>query len=149
MAHKILRAKSHTYTSDLSRPAPTIAPSALWCGRTLLVLLATLSAVLLSGGDALAQGSVAGDKAALTALYNATDGSNWTNNTNWLSNEPLSKWYGVTINDDGRNWMPPTASSPPCRWKRGWIGNRQVDRLAGCPRTELGGKHEKSNQLIG
>ena len=30
------------------------------------------------------------------ALYNATDGANWTDNTNWLSNEPLSEWHGVT-----------------------------------------------------
>ena len=38
------------YTSDLSRPYRASAPSAsatcLWCGRTLLVLLAILSAVL-------------------------------------------------------------------------------------------------------
>ena len=27
------------------------------------------------------------DREALTALYNATDGANWTNNGNWLSNQ--------------------------------------------------------------
>ena len=47
---KILRAKSPYCTSDPSLHARTIAPSAsatcLWCGRTLLVLLAILSAVL-------------------------------------------------------------------------------------------------------
>ena len=42
------------------------------------------------------------DRAALVALYNATDGDNWTNNTNWLSNEPIGDWYGVTTNADGR-----------------------------------------------
>ena len=36
------------------------------------------------------------------AFYNATGGANWTFNTNWLSNEPLSEWRGVTTNDDGR-----------------------------------------------
>ncbi|WP_366940978.1 leucine-rich repeat domain-containing protein, partial [uncultured Polaribacter sp.] len=36
--------------------------------------------------------------AALKALYNATDGVNWTNNTNWLDDEiPVSDWYGITV----------------------------------------------------
>ena len=42
------------------------------------------------------------DKAALVALYNATDGANWTNNTNWLSDWPLGEWHGVTTDADGR-----------------------------------------------
>ena len=41
----------------------------------------------------------AGDRGALVALYNATDGANWANNENWLSDEPLSTWYGVTVSD--------------------------------------------------
>jgi len=32
----------------------------------------------------------------LVALYNATDGANWTNNTNWLSDRPIDEWYGVS-----------------------------------------------------
>ena len=42
------------------------------------------------------------DRAALVALYNATDGPNWTNNHNWLSEAPIGEWYGVTTDDDGR-----------------------------------------------
>ena len=42
------------------------------------------------------------DRAVLVALYEATNGNNWTNNTNWLSNKPLDEWYGVTTDDDGR-----------------------------------------------
>ena len=38
----------------------------------------------------------------LVALYNATDGRNWTNNTNWLSNAPIGRWHGVTTDEDGR-----------------------------------------------
>ena len=45
---------------------------------------------------------MATDKAALVALYNATDGPNWTTNTNWTSEEPLSSWHGVSTNSDGR-----------------------------------------------
>ncbi|NNF03172.1 MAG: hypothetical protein HKN17_01795, partial [Rhodothermales bacterium] len=36
------------------------------------------------------------DRQALIELYNSTDGANWINNTNWLTGEPISEWYGVT-----------------------------------------------------
>ena len=42
------------------------------------------------------------DRAALVALYNATDGPNWTNNTHWLSNRPIGEWHGVTTDASGR-----------------------------------------------
>ena len=38
------------------------------------------------------------DEAALVAFYNATDGPNWTNNTNWLTDAPLGDWAGVSAN---------------------------------------------------
>ena len=47
-------------------------------------------------------GTAASDRAALVALYNATDGPNWENNTNWLTDEPIGKWYNVTTDSDGR-----------------------------------------------
>ena len=46
--------------------------------------------------------NVTADRAALVALYNATGGADWTNNTNWLSNEALSEWYRVETDEDGR-----------------------------------------------
>ena len=42
------------------------------------------------------------DREALVALYNATDGENWSVSDNWLSDVPLGEWYGVITNDDGR-----------------------------------------------
>ena len=42
------------------------------------------------------------DRTALEALYTATDGPNWTDNTNWLSTAPLGDWYGVTTDSDGQ-----------------------------------------------
>ena len=42
------------------------------------------------------------DREALVALYNATDGANWRNKTNWLSDQPLNQWHGVTTDTDGR-----------------------------------------------
>ena len=35
------------------------------------------------------------EREALVALYEATDGENWKNNTNWCSDRPLNEWYGV------------------------------------------------------
>ncbi len=47
-------------------------------------------------------GSAETDRDALVALYNATNGENWRNNDNWLSDAPLGEWYGVNTDDDGR-----------------------------------------------
>ncbi len=49
------------------------------------------------------------ERAALIALYNATDGDNWKNNENWCSDKPIEEWYGITI-------------------KSGWYGNGDAPR---------------------
>ena len=70
------------------------------CQGLLMVLLAVLTLFL--GDTAAAQGSVSGDRQALVALYNGTDGENWKTNTNWLSEKPFSEWHGVTTDKNGR-----------------------------------------------
>lgn len=70
----------------------------------------TIGAVLLvafAAVDATGQGNVEGDRAALEALYHATDGPNWRRNCNWTMGGRLRDWCGVqTISsfgpDDGR-----------------------------------------------
>ncbi len=52
--------------------------------------------------DAAAQGSVAMDRAALEALYDATGGQTWTNTTNWKTDAPLREWHGVSTDSSGR-----------------------------------------------
>ena len=42
------------------------------------------------------------DRAALVALYNATDGANWRSNGKWQSEAPIGGWHGVTTDSDGR-----------------------------------------------
>ena len=42
------------------------------------------------------------DRAALGALYNATDGANWHDKDNWQSEAPMGEWHGVTTDSDGR-----------------------------------------------
>ena len=41
------------------------------------------------------------DRAALEALYHATDGPNWVNSENWLTDAPLGDWYGVGTDASG------------------------------------------------
>ena len=41
-------------------------------------------------------------RAALVALYQVTDGSNWKDNASGLSDAPLDDWYGVTTDTDNR-----------------------------------------------
>jgi len=42
------------------------------------------------------------DRAALETLYRATEGSNWLESRNWLTDAPLGDWYGVSTNETGR-----------------------------------------------
>ena len=42
------------------------------------------------------------DRAALVALYHATDGPNWKRNSNWLSEAPLGLWNLVHTDPSGR-----------------------------------------------
>ena len=70
--------------------------------RPTLPLLAVVVTWAGLAGDAVAQGSVATDRAALEALYDATSGANWTESTFWKSSAPLGDWYGVTTDGSGR-----------------------------------------------
>ena len=42
------------------------------------------------------------DRETLMAIYNATYGQFWYRKANWLSEAPISTWYGITTNDGGR-----------------------------------------------
>ena len=39
------------------------------------------------------------DSLALVAFYQATDGTNWSDNTNWLTG-PVAQWFGVEVTGD-------------------------------------------------
>ena len=41
------------------------------------------------------------DRAALIALYNATDGPNWDDNTYWNTHRYLDAWFGIDTDPDG------------------------------------------------
>ncbi|MBL7994178.1 fibronectin type III domain-containing protein [bacterium] len=40
---------------------------------------------------------VATDSLALVALYDSLGGTNWTNQNNWKSSNPVSQWFGITV----------------------------------------------------
>ena len=86
--------------------------SALKC-----VLVCFAVAFFVLAGNTYAQGPVTCEthtpsvpptnKDALIALYCATDGENWTDNTNWLTDMPLSAWADVTATDPDTNTPTP------------------------------------------
>lgn len=45
--------------------------------------------------------TVQSDSIALVQLYNATGGDSWNNNSGWLET-PLSDWFGIQVNGEGR-----------------------------------------------
>ena len=87
-----------------------------------------------------AQVAPAQDRAALRVFYVATGGANWTDNTDWLSSSaPLSEWYGVTTDENGRV----TSLSLSANGLTGTIG-AELGVL-----TRLTGLHLNDNQLTG
>ncbi len=41
------------------------------------------------------------ERECLLSIYNATNGTNWTNQYNWGSSRPVSEWYGVDTDENG------------------------------------------------
>ena len=80
-----------------------VCPNLPWALRAVLVAAAGL-AMFPTG--ALAQGSIATDRAALEALYEATGGADWADSTNWKTDAPLNQWHGVWTDDGGRVTVP-------------------------------------------
>ncbi len=78
--------------------------------------------------------TTAGDRAALVALYEATDGPNWDDNRNWLTDAPLYAWEGVWTDASGRvqklnlSWNGLAGEIPP---ELGDLANLEVLRLDG------------------
>ena len=42
------------------------------------------------------------DRDILEIVYDATGGPNWTNRKNWLTDQPLDEWHGVSVDNSGR-----------------------------------------------
>ena len=83
-------------------PRGRFFPAAATVGRWLSSTPLTVSLPEVLPHTAEEGGSVASDRAALVALYNATGGASWITDTNWLSDRPLDQWHGVITNSAGR-----------------------------------------------
>ena len=53
-----------------------------------------LKTITVIQGNALEE-EIAKEREALIALYHATKGDQWKNNTNWCSDKPVGEWYGI------------------------------------------------------
>ena len=91
--------------------------------------------------------SAATDRGVLVALYEATDGPNWGNNTNWLTDAPLDDWHGVSADSSGKVVelkLGDNALSGPIPIELGSLGGLTrlylgSNELTGPVPTELGG----------
>ncbi len=87
-----------------------------------------------------------GEGAALVALYEATSGENWEDDTNWKTDEPLHTWYGVTLDTEGwvtgldlggnglRRGIPPAVVVNLRRLRRLYLND---NRLTAVPLAQL------------
>jgi Leucine-rich repeat (LRR) protein len=77
--------------------------------KALMVIAFLLFAIIINPQSAAAQtydcsnitDVLEGDCEALVAFYDATDGQNWTNDTNWLTTDTVCNWYGIQCWDHG------------------------------------------------
>ena len=88
--------------------------------------------------------AIASDRDALVAFYDATDGPNWRNSANWLTDAPIEEWHGVSTDSAGR--VTGLATPPqPVEWgATGGVGQpRQPDfsspRQQPVDRSDTGG----------
>ena len=102
------------------------------------------------------------DRAVLIELYNATNGANWTDSTNWNSSAPLGTWEGVLTDNNGRVtrlWLGANQLTGSIPASLGSLTNLQdlrlhENQLTGIPAalgslTNLEILHLNRNQLTG
>ena len=95
---------------------------------------------------------VKADRDALIALYNATDGPNWTDNTNWQSDKPLGQWYGVTMDAQGHVVALSLNQNNLDGSLSDWPGTSQTATkltLASYPLSQLATLNLSNNRLAG
>ena len=99
------RLRRRELMNDFERAGRTAHPGAGPGRRTPAWAIAVLAAFAVQAACAVgaaAQSGAAADRAALEAFYDATDGQNWTDSTNWKTDAPLREWHGVTTDGAGR-----------------------------------------------
>ena len=96
--------------NDLAGPLPYALTrlknlNSLWLAGTRLCILSDAATDAWLAGiedKRLPPDCIDPDRNALIALYNATGGPRWLHRSNWLTEENLADWHGVTTNAEGR-----------------------------------------------
>ena len=86
--------------SSADRSVATVDASGLV--RGVAVGGATITATAGSAGGTARITVANSDRATLEAFYRATNGPDWINSENWLTDAPLDDWYGVVTDGEGR-----------------------------------------------
>ena len=90
--------------SEPAAPATTVAVGATTQPANTLVPAPTATPAPTVAASTAAVGvgaDCAGHRDALVALYNTTNGDNWREKDNWLSDHPVDTWFGITADSDG------------------------------------------------
>ena len=104
-------ARRSANAGSTSRPGIlSLGLSGAWTAVGVLLIAATFAAlgfglavlVLSNGLRSVPAAQPEEERAALTALYDATSGQDWKTNDGWLSDDPLDQWLRVTTDEDGR-----------------------------------------------
>ena len=77
------------------------AESAQWAVECWAMAL-NIEELLVPSSGVPATEDVPTDRDVLVAFYDATNGRNWSNSQNWLSDGPLDSWHGVATDSNGR-----------------------------------------------
>ncbi len=85
--------------SRFGRVRPRVVASAVLGALAASMAACGEDAVLPTGPSGFGARTTA-ERDALVAQYHAAGGPDWTDTTNWLSEEPLDTWYGVETVDD-------------------------------------------------
>ena len=96
------------------------------------------------------------DRELLIDFYHATDGPNWTDNTNWLTDEPLEKWHGIEVDSTGNVvsiWLNDNGLKGPLPAILGNLTHLEVlglvdNELSGEIPSELGNLQEMRRLLL-
>lgn len=68
----------------------------------MIAMLLMIIVLVTQFADVTSSSAPSDERAALVALYNATNGHSWAKNDNWLDGDPCqNKWHGVTCYPDG------------------------------------------------
>ena len=105
----------------------------------------TLTAAAANVSLAIIAHTINPDRAALVALYEATDGPNWVNNENWLTDAPLSEWYGVEMDNAGQVVRLSLGEWGVVENVRRMIGNNLIGSIP----ADLGGLSHLTELVLG